>query len=115
MCSQPVQCPVCKPLTKSADPFSRVIRSRAFRHQLHVLKQRPQQPAGRWALDAGRLGPHMEQIRWPTQLPAPAAPMRPDPAPPTRLVGWPVAEPHSQGPEEATGVRRSTIKHWGGR
>lgn len=40
--------------------------------------------------------------------------MRPDPAPPARLVGWPVAEPHFQGRQEAGGVRRSAVKHWGG-
>ena len=91
-----------------------MIRPRAFRRQLHIPKQHPQQPVGRRALDAGRLGPRLEQIRRSSQLPAPAAPVRPDPTPPTRLVGQPLAEPHTQGREEAAGVRRSAVKHRGG-
>lgn len=39
------------------------VRPRALRRELHVPEQHPQQPAGRRAVDAGRLGPRLEQVR----------------------------------------------------
>ena len=88
--------------------------SRALGRELHVPEQHPQQPAGGQAVDAGRLGPRLEQVRGAPELPAPGAPVRADPAPPARVVGRPVAEPHRQGRQEAAGLRRLVVGHGGG-